>query len=1404
MILMRKSLLLVLLMLVSCLANAAPASSYVFSAFAGTFSTINGTSGITNVSTVQADDATSSGIPIGFTFNFCGVNYTSVSVCSNGWLSFNSTLTTTALNNASTAGNLGTIAPCVMPLWDDLDGRSTTSNASSANYITTGSSPNRVFTMEWSNWEWNFSANNDVITFQVKLYEGTNRIQFVYSQNANAVNTASGGATIGIANSAADYKMLNNSSTTPTAASIYVDTITVKPATGQVYQWDPPPPCSGTPTAGTAYPSGVICPNVAFTIFDTGATIASSLNYAWQSSPAGANTWTTIPGAVTPTYTVAAGISAATDFRFVDTCTVSNLSAISNTITWTLNTPLNCYCTQAAGSTVDDDIGQVKVGSFANPTTTPTPLTGNSNSTAQYTNYTALGPIKVIAGAATPFQATQINSGSYYTCYMKAFVDLNRDGDWVDANEQVFSQAGLGSAASPSFTGTITVPATTTPGTARMRVTLQESGSSTSVTPCNTYTWGETEDYTLIILSSTPPPPTLVHNAPVCPGGTLTFTAADTAGYPNPTFTLYGPGIPSAGVNMPGGVYSITNVTAAAAGMYYATETSNGFTSTVQTPTNPAVTIYPAANIVTGTIVGSTTCTSLDGSFQLTGLVPNAQYTISYTDPNNAAKSVGPITASSSGTYTVTGLGSGTYTNIKVNNSGTGSGNCASNTIATINVPPPFAPPTPIITYQQPLCPGSTLQLTVTNANPNGTYSWTTDAAGTWNNPTPGTGPTASRNNITAAQNGNYCAIVSVTGCKSLKGCVNVAVTPKDPKPTGPGIAPNNPIQYCQFDLALPLTASGTKDTFYGPWQVNPLNPSGPLYTGPDSAKIYRLSITPRTDIATGPGQAFVYGVTQTVTCTSDTAYILVQVKPRPPKPTVQSPIEFCQFSPANPLSASGQNIRWFTTPTGGVGTATAPTPNTLVSGTYYFYASQTVNGCEGDRAIVVVTVKPKPAPPKVTSPLNLCQGDPVGPLTAIGQNLLWYTVAAGGVGVPVAPIPNTGYEDSFKYWVSQTVNGCESDRALIQAYVRYKPNGVIVGASQSVCQDAEDTFYYYGNARPDAEYVWFSPFPQTHAVAGKNSPGPFIVHFDSAGTQVIRLQINNNGCISTLISAPITVRHLPKFDYSLKRDVCKDELVDISLIFTEPKVSDYAFSFGNTTDTTMVYAAPPGGPFGIRYHTAGDYIVAATATLDQCTSKPLEKRITVHDLPNAGISALAYDPKSHTLAPFDAESDVICSSDTLVLSVPQVEEGATYTWTPVAYFQSLRDTLNYIVRAVVGHSSPVNVRVVTAYGCVGEDSIVVNTKPCCGVFFPTAFAPEGNVAQNRTFKPITIGFHDVNNFRVVNRWGQTVFETKNERIGWDGTYNGVKQDMGVYYYYINYRCEGKNMEEHGEVTLMR
>ena len=58
--------------------------------------------------------------------------------------------------------------------------------------------------------------------------------------------------------------------------------------------------------------------------------------------------------------------------------------------------------------------------------------------------------------------------------------------------------------------------------------------------------------------------------------------------------------------------------------------------------------------------------------------------------------------------------------------------------------------------------------------------------------------------------------------------------------------------------------------------------------------------------------------------------------------------------------------------------------------------------------------------------------------------------------------------------------------------------------------------------------------------------------------------------------------------------------------------------------------------------------------------------------------------------------------------------------------------------------------------------------------------------------------------FKVYNRWGECVFMTNDKEKGWDGTYKGVPQDMGTYYYYLKYDCGGKTMEQKGDLTLIR
>jgi gliding motility-associated-like protein len=58
----------------------------------------------------------------------------------------------------------------------------------------------------------------------------------------------------------------------------------------------------------------------------------------------------------------------------------------------------------------------------------------------------------------------------------------------------------------------------------------------------------------------------------------------------------------------------------------------------------------------------------------------------------------------------------------------------------------------------------------------------------------------------------------------------------------------------------------------------------------------------------------------------------------------------------------------------------------------------------------------------------------------------------------------------------------------------------------------------------------------------------------------------------------------------------------------------------------------------------------------------------------------------------------------------------------------------------------------------------------------------------------------------VFNRWGEKIYETTDWTVGWDGTYKGQKQDVGVYVWECSYRFIGESTIKtaKGNVTLIR
>ena len=146
-------------------------------------------SGATNGPT--SDDGNQD-ISIGFTFKYIGTNYTQARLSTNGWLSINGTggsgyqnlsLFDSSIPNATVA-----------PWWDDL----TDDAGSVVSYKTEGSAPNRIFTAEWYHVPAYYQNSSTRLSFQVKLYETSNLIEFHYGSIATGSHDPEESASIGM------------------------------------------------------------------------------------------------------------------------------------------------------------------------------------------------------------------------------------------------------------------------------------------------------------------------------------------------------------------------------------------------------------------------------------------------------------------------------------------------------------------------------------------------------------------------------------------------------------------------------------------------------------------------------------------------------------------------------------------------------------------------------------------------------------------------------------------------------------------------------------------------------------------------------------------------------------------------------------------------------------------------------------------------------------------------------------------------------------------------------------------------------------------------------------------------------------------------------------------------------
>ncbi|MUV02200.1 T9SS type A sorting domain-containing protein [Flavobacterium rakeshii] len=254
--------------------------------------------------------------------------------------------------------------------------------------------------------------------------------------------------------------------------------------------------------------------------------------------------------------------------------------------------------------------------------------------------------------------------------------------------------------------------------------------------------------------------------------------------------------------------------------------------------------------------------------------------------------------------------------------------------------------------------------------------------------------------------------------------------------------------------------------------------------------------------------------VEYTATVTSPfgcTATATVELTPiETPVPVVDAEQEFCNGATVIDLVADGNDIQWYANQTEGE----ALTEETVLE-TATYYVSQLVNGCESERVAVDVTINVT-AVPVVDAEQEFCNSATVADLIADGNDIQWYANETEGEVLA----EETALETAT-YYVSQLVNGCESERVAVAVTINVTPapQGDEVQVIQIDDQDVATIEDIEVTGVEGGEITWYAS--EEDALAGEN-PLTEGTEVESETTYYAVQTVN--GCSSDPFAVTVTI----------------------------------------------------------------------------------------------------------------------------------------------------------------------------------------------------------------------------------------------------------------------------------------
>ncbi len=746
--------------------------------------------------------------------------------------------------------------------------------------------------------------------------------------------------------------------------------------------------------------------------------------------------------------------------------------------------------------------------------------------------------------------------------------------------------------------------------------------------------------------------------------------------------------------------------------------------------------------------------------------------------------------------------------------------------------------PTISAANNSPLCPASGLPLDLTSTPfvTGETFSWTGPSGYT----------SAVQNPVitafTAADTGMFRVIVDLNGCYDT-AYTHVSLNCFTAINDGP---------VCFGDTLKLIAQDGDSTqpfTWYGP-------SGGVLGTG----EYLTINATSWAD----SGNVY---VVQVIGGLHDTARTHVVIKPLPVV-TANSNSPICA-NPGNVLdlystpASTGETFSWIG-PNGFTSTLENPNITNFPGADTGWYKVYTfLNGCK-DSAETYVKQTPTPPAPTITGYSPYCFGATFIPFVVTGVTagvINWYNVGTGGTPGSVPLTVNTSVAGNTTVWVSQSVAGCEGPRD--SASVTVLPD-IIPSFTYAIHRGCSYDTVFFNNTSTGADYYHWNfgdmtgnySFSPTHLYTATY---PYTVPNCFAGVVTL---VDSNGYCGKTVTADINTSHPLTANYAPIPDtIC----LGGSTTLTDASIGGgltYAWTLGdgNTSTTagsvTHTYNIP--GIIitqlditdSISCHDSKtvklfvlDFAITSFHDTTFCQTMPLALYNTVrsnmgtfeytHNWSPAGnlTSDTAAVPffsgfgdfqlvLTDTLQPFGCLAydtinihSILGNKITNMTSATSIRLGAsvqlnadnemTYYWLPDNGTLSNPNINNPVATPSVTTTYVVYGR--DNFGCLDSTTVQITVDSTVVQMFPSGFTPNGD-GLNDVFRPIGLTFQNMVEMRIFNRWGQQIFYTNSKQTGWDGTFNGVPQEMGTYFYECVIQKPGQEQNEvvTGEVTLIR